>query len=116
MLSEKYVVVKTEDWVALTTALQTGRCEEALQHACSAPLAGDYFVIREQDVFGAQGLYAYAANIRTAVEFTQSTGLSVMTQATERHLMDLADDLVETGAVWQERQQSVSSSYAKIPD
>lgn len=110
MLSDKYVVVSTEDWAAMVQALQTGRNDDALHIATSAPVSGDYYVIREGDVLASQGLYSYAGNIRTAVEFTQCSGLSVMTEETQQQLTGLADDLMETGALWYERQGSGSAA------
>lgn len=106
MLSENYVVVETPAWGALQQALAVGDIEAARLIATEAPVSGDYHVIREDDVLAAQGLYAYAATIRTAVEFTQASGLSVMLQETEDALNDLADDLMETGACWQSHQQA----------
>lgn len=114
-LTDKYTVIKTEDWAAALMSLHlAGQDSLATELATSAVEEG-YFVIRSTDVFGAQGLFSYAANIRTAVEFTEATGLSVMTDEVRDALLDLANELVMTGCDWQEAHSSHNAT-AKIPD
>jgi hypothetical protein len=111
-LSDKYVVIKADRWGELLMSLDlAGQGALAETAAAQAPIDGDYFVIRDQDVFAAQGLFAYASNIRTAVEFTQTVGLSVMTDEVRDRLLDLANELVDTACSWMEADVSV-----KVPD
>jgi hypothetical protein len=115
-LTDKYVVLKAEDWTEALLGLQLAGHEEAvIELARSTVKEGSYFVIRDSDVFGAQGLFSYAANIRTAVEFTEATGLSVMTDDVRDRLMELANDLVSIGCDWMENVHARNAT-AKIPD
>ena len=91
MLDQSHaVVVPSELWEAMLTALQLGLAEEALNTATVAPLQGEFVVVQETDVLASQGLFSYAANVRTAVEFTETNGLCVMTDETRTTLTDLA--------------------------
>jgi hypothetical protein len=102
-LTNDHVLVDREAWVRLIEALGQGDLNGAVTAALSAQVPGEFFVLRETDVLAAQGLFSYAANIRTAVEFTQQQGLCVMTDEVRDRLTNLANDVVQMGCDWEER-------------
>lgn len=114
-LSDEYVVLHKEAWDAVLAALAQGECRAAAVAALDAPVAGGTFVLREGDVLAAQGLFSYAANIRTAVEFTEHNGLSVMTDDVRDRLNNLANDVTQMGCDWQENA-AVASATVQVAD
>lgn len=103
MATDDYAVLNREAWTTLIDALGRGDLSGAINAALAAPVTGDTFVLHETDVLAAQGLFSYAANIRTAVEFTQSQGLSVMTDEVKDRLNGIANDAMMRGCEWEER-------------
>lgn len=101
IMRQKYVVVKQEDW------------ENDLESRDISYLIidGDYFVIRQSDVFGAATLYAYAHLIQTALELHVSRGEDVFTISEVEYLETLANDLVEKAQKWQ-----ADAAFKKVPD
>lgn len=108
-IEQKYVVVKQADWQQYLIHLHAERQFALLEHAGELEITGDYFVVREQDVFAAAGLHAYANNIRTSVEVAE-LGLSLLDAETKKRMLDLADTLASMANSWQGRQG------LKIPD
>jgi hypothetical protein len=105
-ISEKYTVIKTEDWHRLLMALsEQGHSHMAGEPLVNLPIEHEYFVVRQQDVFAPAGLYAYAANVRTTVEAIGVLGLSLMSDNTRDQLLDFADALVETAARWSDEHE-----------
>lgn len=109
-LGEKYKVIKTEDWAIFQAHLHSQGQFALLEHSNQLEINGEYFVVREQDVFAPAGLYAYASNIRTALEFSEVSGLTLISDETKERLNELADLLVSMAQQWQQR------SWFKIPD
>lgn len=103
LIEDKYVVFKREDWdkacfeldeaLLMVTADSVSRPE--------IPTVADCFVVRGQDVFGAQALFGYAHLIQTALEVSALPGRgSAFTPAECEHLSALADELMERGLKW----------------
>lgn len=109
-ITDQYVVLDREAWVALVAALAEGDPQAAAVAALGAQVPGEVFVLRETDVLAPQALYGYAATIRTAVEFTEQHGLSVMTDEVSDRLTNLANDVTQMGCDWHERQTSASAT------
>lgn len=105
-LTNDYVVLHRDAWEGLLAALTTGDQTGAAVAALTAPVDGDTYVVRESDPLAAQGLYSYAANLRTAIEFTQQQGLCVMTDETASALATLAEQITMLGCTWQEKQET----------
>lgn len=108
-IEQKYEVIKQADWQRFLLHLQSERQFALLEHAAELGINGDYFVVREQDVFAPAGLHAYANNIRTSVEVAEM-GLSLLDAETKARLVDLADTLSNMAHAWQAR------TGFKIPD
>jgi hypothetical protein len=111
-MRDKYVVIKAEDWEIYLADLLEKKLRKTVDDLETLPLKGDYFVIRDQDVFAPAGLWAYASNIHTAVDFTDTLGLSVMEEDTRASLLGLADELVTAADKWAHRDPK----SIKIPD
>lgn len=107
---DQTVVLSKEAWADLVDALAKGDLRRATLAAIGAPVAEETFVLRETDVLAAQGLFSYAANIRTAVEFTEANGLCVMTDDVRSRLSDIANDVVQLGCDWEERRAAASAT------
>lgn len=111
-LSDKYVVMKQVDYANLLMDMHSRKEHLSSLQAQEAVIPGDYFVIREQDVFGPAGLHAYAANIRTFLEVADTTGFLMLDPEDIHCLETLADALHETALSW---QQNHEASLRKIP-
>lgn len=105
-LTNDYAVLHQEAWADLIAALARGDLSAAVSAALDARVAGETFVLRESDVLAAQGLFSYASNIRTAIEFTETNGLCVMTDEVRESLNGLANDVVQMGCDWEERRSA----------
>lgn len=81
---------------------------EVFKHGENTPIDGDFFVIRESDVFGPAVLYAYASQIQTTLEMDYL--YNFLSQDKVEQLITLADDLFERAQQWQK------NSIAKVPD
>lgn len=108
-VEQKYAVIKQADWQRFLMHLHAERQFALLEHAGELEITGDYFVVREQDVFAPAGLHAYAHNIQTAVEVAE-LGVSLLDADVKERLLNLADSLVHMAVAWQGR------SGFKIPD
>ena len=111
-LSDKYIVMKASDYADLLMAMDERGDHTSSVQAQQSVLAGDYFVIREQDVFGPSGLHAYAANIRTTLEVMEVTGLGMLSDEQIHCLEELSDALHETALAWQDNH---ADALRKIP-
>ncbi len=60
-----------------------------------------YFVIRDRDVLGAAGLWAYVYNLQTVLELVER-GLTTIPPEEVAHLYDLREYTSELAARWQE--------------
>lgn len=107
-MDDKYVVMKVEDWAALLEPFR-GTAHERL--ALESLLPGDFFVVRDQDVFAPAGLYAYSANIQSGLEFMDALGPSVLEEYERERLQALAHDIATLADKWQANRTNV-----KIPD
>lgn len=112
-LSEKYVVVKAEDWYDHLSRDEVSSVEAERLEALR--IGGEFFVVRQDDVYAPSGLFAYAANVRTSVEVIKFLGLSLMTRDMQDHLLDFADSLTETALHWQ-RDHETRKRPPRIPD
>lgn len=70
-------------------------------------VAGDVFVLRDQDVFGASVLWSYAHTVQTALELDALQG--VFTAEQRARFTQLARDLANRAQMWQRTE-------SKIPD
>jgi hypothetical protein len=107
-MDPKYIVIKKQDWENAIDRLGVGT---DLAYMETLPIEGGYFVVREQDVFAPAGLYAYAANIHSAIEFQDTLGPSVMEEEVRERLMVLADELATMADKWK-----TDRSSKKVPD
>lgn len=108
-ISDKYVVMKREEYNQFAAHLHAQGQFALLEHLQQLQIIQDYFVIREHDVFAPAGLYAYASNIRTALEFAE-TGITIIDPEEKQRLLDFADLLNGAADAWSKRQ------WFKIPD
>ena len=60
-----------------------------------------YFVIRDSDVLGAAGLWAYVYNLQTVLELVEK-GLTTIAPEEINHLYELREYTSELAAKWQE--------------
>lgn len=109
-LTDQYAVLDRGAWRTLLDALAAGDLNGAVNAALAAQVEGGTFVLRESDVLAAQGLFSYASNIRTAVEFTESNGLCVMTDEVKDSLNSLANDVIQMGCDWEERRATAGAT------
>lgn len=107
-VGDRHVVVREEDWDQLLNILHQGGGSHPATFSLAErmPLAMDHYLITEDDVFGAQGMFAYAACIHSAVEYTAVAGLSLMTQEQEDHLTGMAMEITNTATRWMERRKA----------
>lgn len=96
-MAQKYYVLKADE---------VG--DEALEDVALAE--GTYFVIRDQDVFGAASLFGYAHLIQTTLELDRARDHEVLDDVERARLSTLADDLVSLALDWQIR------GGTKVPD
>lgn len=107
-MKPKYHVIKIEDWEE-TVAPQLDEADAVLVE--NGFISGEFFVVRDQDVFAPAGLYAYAANIHSAIEFQDTLGPSVMEEDVRERLLVLADELTTLAEKWKANRTS-----KKVPD
>lgn len=100
---DEHVVLHAGAWAALRDLILSGEGAAPMAEALvrDAEVEHDTWVVSSADVLGAQALFSFAADIRTAVEFTDFTGLSVMTDEYRDALNQRANALVERGCDWQ---------------
>jgi hypothetical protein len=108
-MEQKYVVIKQADWQQFLMHVHAMSQFALLEHAAELEINGDFFVVREQDVFASAGLHAYANNITTSVEVAEM-GISLLDTETKQRMLDLADTLSHMAAAWKNRAD------LKIPD
>lgn len=108
-LEPKYVVVKKDDWKSLLDRFTNDTTERSWLEG--VPIKGGHFVVREQDVFAPAGLYAYAANIHSALEVIDVLDGVGISQEDRERLRALADDLTDTADKWVS-----SETDKKLPD
>lgn len=115
MLNEKYAVLKRNEYEEIVGLLEASGRPDLANALADTQIRGDFFVIREHDVFGAQGLYAYAANIRSSMEFTEATGFSIVPDHVADSMDSLCETLVTTAQEWDDAK-SKGTVASRIPD